>query len=83
MAEKVKMLKLLQEMRGMAEITQRRPSPRQPGLFLIQMRSRVANTQASRRKVISVKVQGRFDLPHPVKITHLQSRAPAAIPAAV
>src|SRR5690242_237890 len=38
MAAKVRIMKLLQEMRGLADITHRRPAPRQPGLFLIQLR---------------------------------------------
>lgn len=74
MAAKVRIMKLLQEIRGFAEITQRRPQPRQPGLFLIQLRSHVVHTTATKRKqTIAVDMLEQPDVPHPVKITHLPS----------
>lgn len=80
MAAKVRIMKLLQEIRGFAEITQRRPQSRQPGLFLIQLRSHVTHTTATRKKqIISVDMLDRPDIPHPVKITHLQAAATAGI----
>ena len=76
MAAKVKIMKLLQEMRGFADITHRRPTPRQPGLFLIQLRSQFGSGSPPRRKLtISVDMQDRPDIPHPVKITHIQTDA--------
>jgi hypothetical protein len=82
MAAKVRIMKLLQEIRGFAEISNRRPQPRQPGLFLIQLRSHVTHATATRRKqIISVDVLDRPDIPHPVKITHLRP-APVAAPVA-
>jgi|SRR5882672_12254294 len=79
MAAKVQIMKLLQEIRGFAEITHRRPQPRQPGLLLIQLRSHVIHTTATRRKqTIAVDMLERADIPHPVKITHLR---PAPVPA--
>jgi hypothetical protein len=78
MAAKVQIMKLLQEIRGFAEITHRRPQPRQPGLFLIQLRSHVIHTTAPRRKqTIAVDMLDLPDIPHPVKITHLR---PAPVP---
>jgi hypothetical protein len=78
MAAKVQIMKLLQEIRGFAEITHRRPQPRKPGLFLIQLRSHVTHTTAARRKqTIAVDMLERPDIPHPVKITHLRP-APVA-----
>jgi hypothetical protein len=78
MAAKVQIMKLLQEIRGFAEITNRRPQPRQPGLLLIQLRSHVIHTTAARRKqIIAVDMLERPDIPHPVKITHLR---PASVP---
>jgi hypothetical protein len=71
MAAKVKLMKFLQELRGLAEITARRPQPRAPGLFLIQLRSHLLDTTHPLRKRISVDVQEQPDIPHPVKITHL------------
>ena len=78
MAAKIKLMKLLQEIRGLAEITNRRPHPRFPGLFMIQLRSHVLNTTLSRRKrIIAIDIQGLSDIPHPVKITHLKVIPPA------
>ena len=71
MAAKVKLMKLLQEIRGLAEITARRPQPRAPGLFLIQLRSHLMNTTHPMRKRIIVDGQEQVDIPAPVKITHL------------
>jgi hypothetical protein len=72
MAAKVRIMKLLQEIRGFAEITQRRPQPRQPGLFLVQLRSHVNHASSLIRKhIIAVDMLDRPDIPHPVKITHL------------
>ena len=66
-------MKLLQEVRGLADITHRRPAPRQPGLFLIQLRSCVHEArQPLARKVISIDMQDQLALPDPVKITHLR-----------
>jgi len=75
MAAKIKLMKLLQEIRGLAEITARRPQPRAPGLFLIQLRSHLMHTTTPLRKQITVDSLENVDIPSPVKITHL-SRAP-------
>jgi hypothetical protein len=72
MAAKIKIMKMLQEIRGHADVTERRPAPRQPGLFLIQLRSHVSeNRQARGRQVITVDVLDRFEIPRPVKIKHI------------
>src|SRR6266478_7850943 len=82
MAAKVRIMKMLQEIRGLAEITHRRPQPRKPGLFLIQLRSHVTHTTGVRRRqTIAVDMLERPDIPHPVKITHLRP-APAPAPVA-
>jgi hypothetical protein len=74
MAARVKMLKLLQEMRSLAEITNRRPPGRAPAVFLMQLRSHLAHTtSATRRRSISIDNQSLPDIPHPVKITHLRT----------
>jgi len=70
MAAKIKLMKLLQEIRGLAEITARRPQPRAPGLFLIQLRSHLMQTTHLRKR-IAVDSQEEVDIPAPVKITHL------------
>jgi hypothetical protein len=79
------MLKLLQEIRGFAEIAKRRPAPRLPGLVHMQMRSHVIQaTLPKRRLSVRMDVQDRPDISHPVKINHVkQAPAPAAtLPAA-
>lgn len=74
MAAKVRIMKMLQEIRGFAEVTQRRPQRRQPGLFLMQLRSHVTHTTGTRRvQTIAVDMLDRPDIPDPVKITHVQS----------
>ncbi len=76
MATKIRILKLMQEIRGLAQITNRRPQPKPPGLFLMQLRSHLAHATLSRQKVvISVDMQNCPDIPHPVKITHVKQRS--------
>ena len=73
MATKVKMLKLLQEIRGFAQISNRRPPPRSPGLFLAQMRSHIFQAAPPRRK-LSIRIDNQLplDIPHQVKINHVR-----------
>ena len=80
MAAKVRMLKLLQEIRGFAEIAKRRPAPRMPGLVLMQMRSHVVQANLPKRKLnVQTHVQDRPEIPHPVKINHVRrDSAPGA-----
>ena len=76
MAAKMKMLKLVQEIRGLAELTNRRPQPKPLGLFLVQMRSHITQTSTQNRKRnIAIEGPAPTDIPHPVKITHLRSQA--------
>ncbi len=76
MATKIKMLKLLQEMRGFADFTNRRPQAQPPGLFLLQMRSHVLHTRFFQRKrTLPIDVQGAVDIPHPVRIKHVKGGA--------
>jgi hypothetical protein len=51
MAAKIRMSKLLQEIRGFAEIINRCPPPRSTGLLLTQMRPRVIHTAMPRRSL--------------------------------
>jgi hypothetical protein len=85
MAAKIKMLKLLQEIRGFADIANRFPPPRLPGLFLPQFRSHVIQASPPKRR-LNVTMTGldRPSIPYPVKINHVkQNPAPAAtLPAA-
>lgn len=66
------MMRLLQEIRGMAQITNRRPQTRAPGIFLMQLRAHVTTaTMPRRRLVIPVDLKDLPDIPTPVKIRHL------------
>ena len=81
MATKVKLMKLLQEMRGLAELNRRHPAPRPSALYLLQLRTHMAETSQSRRRLlVKIDLKESLDLPHPVKINHLKSR-PADEPA--
>ena len=76
MAAKMKMLKLLQEIRGLADFSVRRPQTRPVGLFLVQMRSHVSQTTLQNRKRhISIDSPALPDIPHPVRINHIRARA--------
>ena len=81
MAAKIRIMKLLQEMRGFAEVTNRLPQPRQPGLFLMKLRSHFGPSAVPRRKrIITIEMRERLDLPHPVKINHVKGNtAPTTI----
>ena len=73
MAAKIRMLKLLQEIRGFAEISNRRPQPRSPALLLTQGRSRMLQGALPKRKLsIRIDAQERTDVPYQVKINHVK-----------
>lgn len=73
MATKIKLLKLLQEVRGHALITNRRPSPRQPTLYLMQMRERAAQVQSPKRRLaVMTDLEDKANTPLPIKINHIQ-----------
>jgi hypothetical protein len=85
MAAKVKMLTLLQEIRGFAQIANRCPPPRSPGLFLAQVLSRGSHDPLRKRKLsISIEEPNQSPIALQVKIHHVkQTPGPAAtIPAA-
>lgn len=83
MAAKMQMSKLLQEIRGFAELSNRRPQPRSPGLFFANIRSHLLQGASARHKLsIRIDSQDFSDLPCQVKIVHLkQCPSPAARPA--
>ena len=80
MATRINMLKLLHEMRGMTDITTRRPFGRPPGLVAIPIRTSRGMPPKAKR-VIPISMQDTWDFPEPVKITHLSAAVtPAAEP---
>jgi hypothetical protein len=73
MAARMKLMKLMQEFRGFADITNRHPQPKQPGLFLMQLRFHLLQTTSARRKrSITIEMLEQPDIPYPVHIQHLQ-----------
>lgn len=73
MATRMNMMKLLQEIRGMAEVTNRRPLSRTPAALALQTRLpavRIGKTKTKR--IIHVSMLEPMDIPHPVKIRQAQ-----------
>jgi hypothetical protein len=78
MAAKIAIMKLLQEIRGFAEITNRRPQPRSPGLFLMQLRSQMTHPVVpNRKRSIIIEMHDLPNAPAPVKIVH-RRRSPTS-----
>jgi hypothetical protein len=73
MANKAKLMKFLQEVRGYAQVTNRRPAPRPSVLYLMQLRGRNAQVATPRRRLIVVaEKQESANTPLPIKITHVK-----------
>jgi hypothetical protein len=68
------MMKLLQEVRGFAEIANRRPHQRPPGPVLLQARAASPRTPGKLKRTLKIAIQEPPDIPHPVRITYLGSR---------
>lgn len=74
MATKMKLIKMLQEVKGLAQITNRKPAPRPPFLYLMQLRSQSAQVETPRRR-LAVEVAA-MPLPLPIKINHIKTDMP-------
>lgn len=75
MAKKVILMKFLQEVRGYAQVTNRRPAPRPPAVYLMQLRERHAQAHLSKRPqrlAIATAWQNGTDVALPVRINHLK-----------
>lgn len=73
MAAKIKMLKLLQESPGFAEVTNRRPRPQSAAQVMTQSRPTLIQAVLPRRKLnVASDNDDLSDLPHPVKINHVR-----------
>jgi hypothetical protein len=84
MAAKVRMLKLLQEIRGFAEIVNRCPPPRPPGVLVAQMRPHIIQAAIPRRTLrVTMVERDSADSPRPVKINYVKQTPPpvATLPA--
>ena len=73
MAKKLILMKLLQEYRGYEQVTNRRPAPRPPALYLMQLRERRAQAQAPKRQRLAIATewqQNGAESALPVRINH-------------
>jgi len=74
MATKIKLMRLLQEVRGHAQITNRRPAPRQTTLYLMQLRGRAAAPHSPKRRLaVTTDSNESANSPLPIKIHHVQA----------
>jgi len=79
MPNNVKLIKLLEEIRGFAEMSQRRSQSKPPGLVLVQLRSTFKQT--CRRKLrIPIQMKELPDIPSLVKINYIKSQTLDASP---
>ncbi len=73
MATRMNMLKLLQEVRGFTQFTNRPSEPRPGGPLLLEFRGPSKQRAAARRKLnIKVSMLELPDIPQPVRITYLR-----------
>ena len=74
MATKIKLMRLLQEVHGHAQITNRRPAPRQTTLYLMQLRERSAEVHSPKRRLaVTTDSNENANTPLPIKIHHVQT----------
>jgi hypothetical protein len=74
MATKIKVLKMLQEVKGYAQITNRRPAPRPPMLYLMQLRAHPAPADLPKHRLtIETDTKAFANGPLPIKINHVKS----------
>ena len=80
MPMKVRLIKILEEIRDPRRPPVRRPPLKSAMLYLMELRSHAAGAcQPKKRLLIALDPQDHLNIPHQVKITHL---APGARPAA-
>ena len=73
MAMKLQIMKFVEEIRGYAEITDRRPTPRPAVLCLIDLNSQAQEISVPKRRLaVSVDLELDPNNPDPVKITYVR-----------
>ena len=83
MAKKMKLMPLFQELKGRAEISNRRPTSTGTGVYLMKLRQQSSGATLPRRRlVVSVSPGPAGALPHPVKINHVSVDAAPSSPGA-
>ena len=84
MVKKLKLMPLFQELKGRAEISDRRPINTGTGIYLMQLREQASRaTQPRVRLMISVTSDETHTPADPVKINHVHITAEAAPPPAL
>lgn len=68
MATRMNMLKLLQEIRGIDDLANRRPFSRYPGLFSIPLRFPTRKAPPKVKRTIPISMQDETDIPAAVPI---------------
>jgi len=71
MANKVKLMKLLQEIHGYERVTNRRPTPRPAILYLMQLRAQQPHPQIPRQRTTLATDWQAGEDPVPVQIKHI------------
>jgi len=71
MANKASLMKMIQVIRGYAEITNRRPAPRPPVLYLMALREQQPAYPSKPQRLTTVW-ENVSDAPLPIKITHVK-----------
>lgn len=82
MATKMKLLKMLQEVKGLAQVTNRRPAPRPPMIYLMQLRSQNTPPHLPKRRLAIEKGKDTSHVPLPIKINHIHPGDPG-LPAVI
>lgn len=73
MATKLNLMKFLQELRGHAQITNRRPVPRQPTLYSMQLRERSSQVHSPKRLLaVRTDFKDSANTPLPIKIHYIK-----------
>jgi hypothetical protein len=70
MANKASLIKMIETIRGYDTVTNRRPAPRPPVLYLMQLREQQQPQPPTQRVAISTDWQNGSDVPLPIKIRH-------------
>jgi len=79
MAKKMKLMPLFQELKGRADISERRPATTGTGFYLMQLREQAGRSSMPRvRLKVSVSADEAHTPADPVKINHVHVTAEAA-----
>lgn len=69
---------MLQEIRGLAEVTHRQPQSKSPGLFLMQLRAHLSRRNGPQQRAFRIPIQSTEapDFPRAVRISVRPNAAP-------